>query len=80
MLACYMGWIEVSARVRADGPGVGDSGVNGAGADGIGVGDVAVGEGPIEEIGIEAQDFQSFLPKSESICRLIWYEANSSLS
>ncbi len=56
----------VLAGAWADGPGVGDGEANGAGADGV-----AAGGGPVGEVGVRARDFRGFLPKSESISRLI---------
>lgn len=72
----YVAKIEVLIGAGSDRPGVGDDDANSAGADKPGVGDheansarvakVPNNESPVGEFGIGAQDFQSFLPKSES--------------
>ncbi len=67
--------VGLSTRAGTNGPGVGDGETNGAGADGL-----AAGGGPIGEVVIRARDFQGFLPKSESISRLILYESKFSSS
>lgn len=48
--------------------------------DGLEVGNVAASGGLMGKIDIKARDFQGFLPKSELISWLIWYEINFSFS
>lgn len=62
-------------NVRADRPKVSNGKISGARAV-----QVPAGGGLMGEVGIKAQDFQSFLPKLESISQLILYKVNSSFS
>lgn len=70
--------IGVLARAEADGPGVGDGVLNDTGADKARVSNVAASIGLLGEVSIRARDFRGFLPKLESISRIIIYESKFS--
>lgn len=65
--------VGLLARARPDGLGIGDGDTNNTRTDKLVAGGVLM-----EEIGIRAQDFWDFLPKSESISWLILYKSKFS--